>query len=285
MDCQMGYRGWKSHGRRAVGVIYGFGNQVLFLITAWYLFWFLRDGHLQEGRAATSPLSHAQSWIISNSFLAIVFAISHSLMLMPRARRFLTRWIPNPFYDTTFCVVTCLSLLLLFFKWQPSDTVFWDLHGLPERLVRLCFYLSWGALFYALAWTGLGFQNGWTPFYHWLRKRNPPRRAFVTKGAYAYLRHPVYLSFLGLLWFTPRMSFDRAILTGLWTTYIFYGSVLKDRRLIYFLGDTYREYAARVPGYPLMPGGPLARMQNKFSPPAHEPVAPPQPAVKGASTI
>ena len=79
------------------------------------------------------------------------------------------------------------------------------------------------------------------------------------RGAYLWLRHPVYLSFLGLIWFTPTMTADHAVLTGIWTTYIFVGSCLKDRRLLFYLGDSYRNYQAAVAGYPGMPLGPLAR--------------------------
>ena len=71
--------------------------------------------------------------------------------------------------------------------------------------------------------------------------------------------HPVYLSFLGLIWFTPVMTADHAVLTGVWSSYIFVGSCLKDRRLLFYLGDGYRTYQAAVPGYPGMPMGPLAR--------------------------
>ena len=74
------------------------------------------------------------------------------------------------------------------------------------------------------------------------------------------MRHPVYLSFLGLVWLTPTVTLDRAILIAVWTAYIFVGSYLKDRRLQYFLGSRYREYQARVPGFPGMPVGPLARI-------------------------
>ena len=44
---------------------------------------------------------------------------------------------------------------------------------------------------------------------------------FEPRGAYLWMRHPVYLSFLGLIWFTPYMTIDRAVLTALWTVYIF----------------------------------------------------------------
>ena len=34
---------------------------------------------------------------------------------------------------------------------------------------------------------------------------------------------------------------------------------LKDRRLLHYVQEPYRRYQARVPGYPFMPAGPLAR--------------------------
>jgi methanethiol S-methyltransferase len=76
------------------------------------------------------------------------------------------------------------------------------------------------------------------------------------------MRHPVYLSFLGLVWLRPTMSLDRAVLLVVWTVYIFVGSVLKDRRMEFYLGDRYREYQARVVGYPGMLFGPLARVRQ-----------------------
>ncbi|WP_182867312.1 methyltransferase family protein [Rhodopirellula sp. JC639] len=235
---------------RAIGILYGFGNQVLFLVTVWYLFWFLRDGSLTP--------SHGH-WIVRDSALALLFAAGHSVMLVPATRRYLTRWIPTAFYDSTFCVVTCVSLLTLFIGWRSSETVLWQLDGWKAELIRGGFYFCWVALIYSLALTGLGYQNGWTPFYHWLRREDPPRREFKPRGAYKLIRHPVYLSFLGLVWFTPRMTLDHAALTAIWTGYIFYGSFLKDRRLSRFIGQPYRDYQAQVPGFPLIPGGPLGR--------------------------
>lgn len=258
--CEVGSKNAQKLIARIVGILYGFGNQALFLVTVWFLFWFLRDGALDRGEKVGSHFFFLPDhWMIRDALLAIIFAVSHSVMLVPVTRRILTKWIPAPFYDSTFCVVTCISLLVLFFGWIPSETILWQLTGVSAGIVRVFFYASWLALFYSLALTGLGYQNGWTPFYYWLIKRKPPRREFTTKGAYALIRHPVYLSFLGLVWFTPKMTLDHAVLTGIWTAYIFYGSFLKDRRLIYYLGNTYREYAARVPGYPLMPKGPLGR--------------------------
>jgi hypothetical protein len=96
---------------------------------------------------------------------------------------------------------------------------------------------------------------------YWYRQQPLPRRPFEERGPFRFMRHPTYASFLGLIWFTPRMTVDHALLTGIWTAYVFVGSWLKDRRLRYYLGDTYREYASRVAGYPGMLFGPLGKWQ------------------------
>ena len=44
---------------------------------------------------------------------------------------------------------------------------------------------------------------------------------------------------------------------------MFVGSCLKDQRLAFYLGDTYREYASRVPGYP----GHVLRSARQMAPP------------------
>jgi len=89
----------------------------------------------------------------------------------------------------------------------------------------------------------------------------PPARPFVPQSVYRLLRHPVYLSFLGLVWFVPVVTLDRRVLTGIWTVSIYVGSVLKDRRLLFYVRDEYRSYESDVPGYTGMPFGPLSRVQ------------------------
>ncbi len=236
---------------RIVGVLFGLGTHALFAFTVWYLFWFLKGGA-------------SGSWSIAaagrDALLALQFAVFHSLLLYPRVRKRLTAGtIRDAFYGCLFCVVTCFSLLLTFALWRPGEELF-RFRGPAAWIVQGLFYFSWVALFYSLNLTGLGYQTGWTPWWHWFRGRTPPRRTFRPRGAYRWLRHPVYLSFLGLLWFTPVYTQDRLLLNLLWSGYIFVGSWLKDRRLLFYLGQTYRQYQAQVPGYPLLGWGPLGRV-------------------------
>ncbi len=110
-----------------------------------------------------------------------------------------------------------------------------------------------------------------------------PRRDFEVRSLYRWLRHPIYFSFLGLIWFNPRFTLDRVVVLGVWTVYIFVGSWLKDRRLVRFIGDPYRSCMREVPGYPLMPTGPLARVPALCREPSTDPL--PFPAPSDCATV
>lgn len=235
--------------KRRLGIAFGIANQLLFAYTVVHLFLFLSGGHVSAARGAL--------WI--DAVLAVQFAAPHSLLLWPPVRRWMRAWIASEFYGCAFCTATCASLLLVIERWRSDPRALWELHGTGRAVMQGWFLASWGALLYSLWISGLGRQTGWTAWYAWLRRMPAPAPAFAPRSWYRWLRHPIYMSFLGLIWCTPTMTLDRAVLTVLWTVYIFVGSWLKDRRLEQFVGDEYRAYEERVPGYPFILFGPLGR--------------------------
>ncbi|MFM7035247.1 MAG: methyltransferase family protein [Planctomycetia bacterium] len=249
--------------RRTAGILFGVFTHALFAFTVWHLVWFLKGidpGPSDDRDVITGPSVAAA--VAIDSLLAAFFAVPHSLFLVPSVRKaIVTRGIAYPLYGCFYCVITCLALLTTIFCWQPIAVVLWRWPVPISTLVSGCFIASWGALLSSLHLTGLGWQTGLTPWWHWVCGTPQPKRPFVERGAYRVLRHPVYLSFLGLVWFVPVITIDRAVLMTVWSGYILTGSVLKDRRLLHFLGSSYREYQSRVPGYPGMPFGPLARVK------------------------
>lgn len=244
---------------RIGGIIFGVATHALFLVTVWQLFWFLEGGRSAVAPPAGGPLV---ATLAVDGLLAVAFALPHSLFLVPAVRRRVVgAGLAGPLYGCFYCVVTCVALLTTIIAWRPSGIVVVRWPAPWDGMVSACFLLSWIALFWSLYLTGLGWQTGLTPWWHWVRGQPAPKRAFVERGAYRFLRHPVYLSFLGLVWFVPVVTLDRVVLMAVWSTYILLGSVLKDRRLASFLGPAYLEYQSRVPGYPGMPFGPLARVK------------------------
>jgi methanethiol S-methyltransferase len=241
---------------RFFGLGLGLGSQVLLVVTVWYLFPFLMGGEV-AGAQATAL------WWGTDILLVAQFGLLHSLLLLPAVRNRLETIIPGWLYGCFFTLTTCVSLLLLILAWAVSPIVLWQFTGLGATAVHVAYLLCWVALLYTLSLSGFGFQTGWTPFWAWVRGEKPPRRVFEVRSAYRLMRHPVYLSFMGQVWCTPVMTLDRALLTVLLTAYIFLGSYLKDRRLLFYLGDVYREYQARVPGYPVVGLGPLGRVAKE----------------------
>lgn len=234
---------------RFVGLAFGIGTQLLFLYTVVYLFLFLRYGSDQR----------FAGWWFVDVLLATGFVIPHSVLLVPSIQKRLKTTMPGGLLGCLHCVTTCVALLMLFRFWGGSEIVIWRASGWAETILLGLFYGSWIALFYSLYLTGLGYQTGLTQWWYWAIQRKPPVRPFVTKGAFRWMRHPVYMSFLGLIWFTPVMTLDHVILTAIWTVYIYAGSYFKDRRLIYFIGRDYVEYGKRVSGLPFIAFGSLHR--------------------------
>jgi protein-S-isoprenylcysteine O-methyltransferase Ste14 len=235
--------------RRYLGIACGLFTQGFFLATLPPLYRFLRNDF---AAAPEGPL-----WI--DAAAALQFAIPHSVLLNPATRKWVTRRLPSEFYGLLFCFVTCTSLWFTFAVWRGSRSVAWAWPESCRPAVDVGFFLSGISLFYCLSLAGLGYQTGLAPWWHWIRRRPVPRREFRPVGPYRYCRHPAYLSFLGLVWLTPVVTLDRAVLIALWTVYVFVGSYLKDERLARLIGERYRRYQDEVPFYPFLSRGLLGR--------------------------
>ncbi len=146
----------------------------LFAVLVWRLFLFLRDGR---------PASEHGSWLL-NSLLALGFALPHSVLLHPRVKKVLGRWISPAFYGLFYCASTCISLLVVFHYWRGCGPVLWQANGWAATLIAAGFYASWAGLFYSLSLTGVGYQTGLTPWLYWVRGESIPRRDFTPRRAY-----------------------------------------------------------------------------------------------------
>jgi hypothetical protein len=237
---------------RFPGALLALSAHLLLALTVWRLFPFLMGG--------AGPVDAAgPGWWWLDGLLVVQFALPHSLLLHPTVRRRLGRVLPKELLGCVFTLATALSLLLLTGAWRASPVVVWSAGGWARPAVQAGYLLSWAGLLWCLGLEGFGRQTGWTPFWAWFRGRPVPQRRFEARGPYRLLRHPSYLCFLGQVWLTPDLTLDRALLGVLLTGYVAVGSCLKDRRMLVYVGDAYRRYSARVPGYPLL-GGRLGRV-------------------------
>ncbi len=81
----------------------------------------------------------------------------------------------------------------------------------------------------------------------------------VTGGFYRWVRHPLYLFGLLILWLTPYMTINMLTVIASLTVYIIIGAALEERRLLAEFGAEYEAYRRRmpmlIPGLRLRKGG------------------------------
>jgi len=74
--------------------------------------------------------------------------------------------------------------------------------------------------------------------------QHPP---FMTRGLYAFVRHPIMLGFLIAFWAAPRMSAGHFVFSIATTAYIFIGMFLEERDLARAHGAQFEAYRDEVP--------------------------------------
>jgi len=182
-----------------------------------------------------------------DGLLSLLFFVQHSGMLRKPFRSHLSRMIPAAYHQALFAIVSGITLTVLVLLWQPSSLSLYELRGLPRCLVRGCFFLAiagfaWGALLLRL------FDPfGRTPIIAHRQGRPLPPQPLVVRGPYRFIRHPLYLFTLMVIWSCPQMTADRLLFNLLWSLWIFTGTILEEADLLADFGEGYHAYQQQVP--------------------------------------
>jgi protein-S-isoprenylcysteine O-methyltransferase Ste14 len=184
--------------------------------------------------------------------LLALFAVQHSGMARPGFKCVWTRVVPAPIERATYCLLSCLALLLLFWQWRPVGGVVWEIEGPAARAaVHVLFAAGWLTV---LATTFLinhfdlfGLRQAWLYF------RGVPYLPlkFTTPGPYQLVRHPLYVGWLIAFWAAPTMTAAHLIFAAGMTAYILVAVCMEERDLV-SAHPEYDDYRRRVPM--LVPG-------------------------------
>jgi protein-S-isoprenylcysteine O-methyltransferase Ste14 len=136
--------------------------------------------------------------------------------------------------------------------------ILWLTRVLPDRILYFVGapwrYLMIGGEVVAACLLGLALLA--TDPLHFIGLRQVMERdspyGLVTDGFYRWVRHPLYLFGLVILWLTPFMTRNMLTVIIALTVYVFIGAWFEEQRLLREFGDEYRAYQARTPM--LMPG-------------------------------
>ena len=210
--------------------------------------------------------------------MSVLWALVHSLLASRRAKDLARRVAGAHYRDGLYRVsynaqaVASLVWLARWFARQP-DRELYRVRPPWSWLFRAGQAASLGVLLSGVRVVGIPEFAGISPLWKLLtgkkvspepEAQGPPIGAdgeVVRSGAFRFTRHPGNLGALGFFLLLPRMTANRAALTGLVALYVVLGSLHEEHRLRTAYGAAYERYRRTVPFLTPRPsrGGPPER--------------------------
>ena len=181
-----------------------------------------------------------------DGFLSLAFFLQHSVMVRRPVKARIARLIPSRYIGALYAAASGVVLVVVVLFWQRTEG--WFTPAGPLR---------WGGealsalAVVGFAW-GVASLRGFDPLgirsIRRHRSGRPDRLPELqVRGAYRWVRHPLYLCTLLLIWADPQWSADRLLFKVLWTAWIVVGTILEERDLVADMGPPYLAYRRHVP--------------------------------------
>ncbi len=185
--------------------------------------------------------------LVFNSFLSVGFFIQHSGMIRKSSQSWSARFVEEKYHGALFTIASSILLLLLIVFWQKSYFVLASAQGGIRWLLRAIFALSVFGFFWGIRSLGSLDMFGLDPIRKGMQGATVTPRRFRVRGPYRWVRHPLYLFCLLMIWSCPDLTADRLLFNLLWTAWILVGTILEERDLVALFGEDYRVYQTEVP--------------------------------------
>jgi len=207
-------------------------------------------GDFGAGKTVSAPPT-SLPWSLAfgiDILLMALFGVQHSVMARPAFKRRMAHLVPEYAVRSVFILASIIVLMIVIFAWQPLDAPLWNIEWRPVRLALLATFILGGALIF---WATVAIDH-----FHFFGIRqclravlDQPQREpeFQVAALYGWVRHPIHLGMLMMLWSAPTMTAGRLLFASGMTVYILIGLSYEERDLHAQLGAAYKRYRARVP--------------------------------------
>ena len=171
-----------------------------------------------------------RDWRSFSAFSAFIVALFTEMYGFPLTIYFLSGWLQSRYPNVDWFSHDAGHLLEMLFGWKTNP------HFGPFHLLSFAFIIG----------GFLVISNAWAVLYEAQKKR-----ALATTGPYAYVRHPQYVGFI-MVMFGFLLQWPTILTLIMFPVLVWMYVRLareEEREATAEFGDTYRQYAARVPGF------------------------------------
>ncbi len=232
--------------KRSLIFIYGVASYAFFFVTFLYSIGFIGNIAVPKSIDSAPTLPLGTSILINVGLLAL-FAVQHSGMARPAFKRWITTFIPAAAERATYVLMSTICLAVLMYFWAPLGGVIWNVtNAWGATTLTALYFASWGLLLYATFLIDHFDLFGLRQAFDALRNTSSQSQKFVTPALYRIVRHPIYVGWLGIMWFTPTMTVTHLLFALGSTAYILVGIKLEERDLEQ-MHPEYAQYKRKVP--------------------------------------
>ena len=233
--------------KRSIIFAYGVLSYAFFFVVFLYSIGFIGNLWVPKSIDSAPVLPLAESLAINLALLTL-FSVQHSGMARPAFKKWLTRYIPESAERSTYILLSTVCLAVLMWFWAPLGGVIWDFSSIPAAYWALTgLYIgSWGFLLYSTFLIDHFDLFGLRQVFYALRDKDRPDLQFMTKSLYRFVRHPIYVGWFGIVWFTPTMTVTHLVFATACSAYMLIGIQLEENDLV-AAHPEYEEYKRKVP--------------------------------------
>lgn len=185
--------------------------------------------------------------LLVDAFLSVVFFLQHSTLVRLGVRHRFAKLIPEEYYSAFYGLTSGICLLSVLIFWQKSPTIIARADGIVYWILRGSFLICLAGFFWGNKSLGSFDALGAKRLMRYISNRPGKQQQIMAKGPYRWVRHPLYLFLIVIIWSCPVLTLDRLIFNITWTFWIIIGTYLEDRDLHREFGSQYFEYSSRVP--------------------------------------
>ncbi len=241
-------------------LLYGIFSYLMFFGVFLYMVLFI--GNIWVAKSLDSePFSSFGFALAVNVFLIFAFAVQHSAMARPRFKRWFTKIIPGSAERSTYVLASNIAVILILVFWQPMGGMIWQAENeLLKSAIYAIYFLGWVVLFLSTCmichFDLFGLRQVWLQF----KGEKYSNYEFRVPFAYKYVRHPIYVGWLMIVWAAPVMTVAHLVFSLGMTVYILVAVPWEENDLIATFGDKYTDYQKQVP---MLIPNPLAQKNGR----------------------
>lgn len=225
------------HARSSPARVFSWAGAALFLAS---LLFCVVSFETSMGQARDS--SGAATAIPADALLFSAFALHHSVFARTRVRDGVRRLVSERLERSVYVWVASLMLIAVCLAWQTVPGVWWAVTGGARWLLRVVQIAGvWLAIRSAAVIDVFELAG--------VRQLDiaAPHREFKTSGPYGWVRHPIYSSWLLMVFGEPTMTATRATFALVSCVYLLVAIPFEERSLRATTDGAYDRYSAQVP--------------------------------------